>query len=167
MAFAVSIVIVIAKQLWPSGEFTVCNSFTGLCETVFLGETCLMSDKSVNICACGCPLLWHGSYLTSHAFPSCMASTSMPWVPCCDVLCINNNKNSYPPCPADGYATAAIGVIACVFTLFAACLPAMVSLLLSLFGSVWWLAYSITATGGSTRLGACFWFKCCSHMMCT
>ncbi|PRW57746.1 peroxin 13 [Chlorella sorokiniana] len=47
------------------------------------------------------------------------------------------------------YAAAAIGIVAAIITVFAMCLPPVATLLAGLFGSIWWLAYAITATAYS------------------
>ncbi|KAI7843742.1 hypothetical protein COHA_002640 [Chlorella ohadii] len=44
------------------------------------------------------------------------------------------------------YAASAIGIVAALITVFAMCLPPVATLLAGLFGSIWWLAYAITAT---------------------
>ena len=113
----------------------VCNTETGVCSGTYYSSVCLMDASSINVCACEppppCLLLLGVGHSTPGGRNAARATSCVP----ASLL------------PTDGYATAAIAIIFTLFTLFAACLPAMVSVLISGLGMLWWLAFAITATG--------------------
>lgn len=52
------------------------------------------------------------------------------------------------------YAAGAIGIVAALITAFAIFLPPVTTLVAGMFGSIWWLAYAITATVYSKDLNS-------------
>ncbi|KAL4856130.1 hypothetical protein ACK3TF_003282 [Chlorella vulgaris] len=87
VAFAVTIIVLIADQLWPgNGYLTICNDITGVCATGYYEGVCLLTNNSVNVCAYG----YAASAIGGIVSLVCIFAPCMPAMVAC-VLCLINS----------------------------------------------------------------------------